>query len=70
SAGEHAEPVRKNIKGFTSLNWDTTLFDKEIVVLEMLENKVDELLLGFPKAALEACKYRSRPDQLAVRPLD
>jgi hypothetical protein len=69
-AGKQVEFQGVDINGFASLNWDRTLLDKEIVILEMLENKVGELLCGFHAEALAALRTRTLPDRVAIRPID
>lgn len=70
-----AKPVRggtevvmrkEHIDGLDSIDWQSTLFDKEIVVLELLDIYVDEQLHGFHKAALAELRRRDGPDRLAV----
>jgi hypothetical protein len=67
-AGTQVDMEKEYIDGFANLDWNSTLAGKEIVILEMLEIRVDELLLGFHKEALAALRSRAAADRLAVRP--
>jgi hypothetical protein len=68
SAGTRVSLEDQRIKGFTSVDWETTLFDKQIVVLEMLEVNVNQFLYGFHNAALAALQGRPATERLATRP--
>jgi hypothetical protein len=58
SAGNRVSMKARRLDGFAAVDWDTTLFDKEIVVLEMLEVNVHQFLYDFHNAALAALQGR------------
>lgn len=67
SAGTRVSLSDRRLDGFASVDWETTLFDKQIVVLEMLEINVHQFLYDFHHAALAALEGRSATERLATR---
>ncbi len=69
SAGNHVPMRGHRLDGFAAVDWNTTLFDKQIVVLEMLEVNVRHFVYDVHHAALAALQGR-RPatERLAARP--
>ncbi len=68
SAGTSVPMKELRLDGFHSVEWETTLFDKQIVILEMLEINVHQFLYGFHDAALAAIQRRPVTERLAARP--
>lgn len=69
SAGTRVSMRDRRHDGFAAVDWNTTLFDKQIVVVEMLEVNVHHFVYDFHHAALAALQGR-RPatERLATLP--
>ena len=68
SAGTRVVLQDRRLDGFAAVDWESTLLDKEIVVLEMLEVNVREFLYDFHHAALAALQGRPSLERLATQP--
>ncbi len=68
SAGMRVQMKELRLDGFSSVDWEATLLDKQIVILEMLEINVHQFLYGFHHAALAAIQRRPVVERLAARP--
>jgi hypothetical protein len=68
SAGTRVSLQDRRLDGFASVDWESTLLDKEIVVLEMLEVNVREFLYDFHHAAIAALQSRPATERLATQP--
>lgn len=68
SAGSPVSMKEIRLDGLHSVDWKTTLLDKQIVILEMLEIHVHQFLYGFHDAALAAVQQRPVAERWAARP--